>query len=151
MGSCIGRTLEMEDQQQQQQITQDEVDQAEIKEEVKKCSNFDKLRKRFSRQSCNRSEPPQLPKGLFSRLKQKYLANSTKPVEATRNPVENGIVDQIPPKSEDDIKSKEESLGDVQQQEQQDEQEKEEDKKEEEKEEEVDDENYEEQQTTCLP
>lgn len=80
-------------------------------------------------QSCNRSEPPQLPKGLFSRLKQKYLANSTKPgkiffefsiqvlliviqtepfelqvvfkVEATRNPVENGIVDQIPPKSED--------------------------------------------------
>lgn len=50
-----------------------------------------------------------------------------------------------------DIKSKEESLGDVQQQEQQDEQEKEEDKKEEEKEEEVDDENYEEQQTTCLP
>jgi len=85
------------------------LDQAEIKEEVKKCSNFDKLRKRFSMpptgQSCNRSEPPQLPKGLFSRLKQKYLANSTKPVvfkvEATRNPVENGIVDQIPPKSED--------------------------------------------------
>ena len=28
------------------------LDQAEIKEEVKKCSNFDKLRKRFSSKTC---------------------------------------------------------------------------------------------------
>ena len=32
-----------------------------------------------TRSNCNRSETPQVPKGIFAKLRQKYLANSTKP------------------------------------------------------------------------
>merc|ERR1712071_43099 len=55
----------------------------------KSSSNFLKLLQKFSKpqssQSCNNSDTQILPKGIFARMRQRYLSNSTMPVPGNLN------------------------------------------------------------------
>merc|ERR1712071_733355 len=67
----------------------------------KSSSNFLKLLQKFSKpqssQSCNNSDTQILPKGIFARMRQRYLSNSTMP-DQTEKPIEFEIVSEIRPK-----------------------------------------------------
>merc|ERR1712071_377875 len=108
----------------------------------KSSSNFLKLLQKFSKpqssQSCNNSDTQILPKGIFARVRQRYLSNSTMP-DQTEKPIEFEIVSEIRPKdcsvpgnlNSNDAQPKQEEQQKEQDQQQQEAEEKEDGKEEE--------------------
>merc|ERR1712071_667898 len=111
----IVEALEETDQfQNQEQVTENvETDQflnqEQVVKEVEEVPHvgkdvMDQLRNKFSKPQRTEihSTGPTLPKGLFARLREKYLSNSTKPgfikIEGENRTTAPGVVDKIRPK-----------------------------------------------------